>query len=297
MMSANTATILKQIDSFPSLPTTVSRVMEITGNPDSSASELMQAILPDLAMCACILKTANSAFFGRPRTVCSIQEAIVVLGFQEIRNIVLTQAMFNSFQKFRNTNKKNIDALWQHSLTCGLAARIIATHNRQSRHSPSQLYIAGLIHDIGKLIMLSALPNSYNQVFELAEKLRYSFFPEEEETFGISHDTAGMRLLNRWLFPEQFSFSAGYHHCPDRAPEGATFPLIIQMADILSHILQSGENLDGKELLELIHDFTPAVTQLWGHYDFNWQAEDIDIWLNELRASLEDESLFSLFNA
>ncbi len=297
MTAINSSNILKQIDSFPSLPTTVSRVMEITGNPDSSASELMQAILPDMAMCASILKTANSAFFGRPRAVCTIQEAIVVLGFQEIRNIVLTQAMFNSFQKFRNTNKKNIDDLWQHSLTCGLAARIIATHNRQSRHPPSQLYIAGLIHDIGKLIMLSALPNSYNEVYELTDTLRQSFFLKEEEAFGISHDTVGMRLLNRWLFAEQFCFSAGYHHCPDRAPDGETFPLIIHMADILSHILQTGKSCSGKELMELIHDFTPVITQLWVHYDLQWQAEDIDLWLNELRANLEDESIFSLFSA
>lgn len=296
MTPANITFILNQIDSFPSLPTTVTRVMEITGNPESSANDLMQAILPDQSMCVTILKTANSAFYGRPRTVASIEEAIVVLGFQEIRNIILTQAIFNSFQKFRNANKNGIDALWQHSLTCALAARVIATRTDRLRPSASQLYIAGLIHDIGKVLMLIALPNSSNQILELGERLRCSFFPEEVNKFGISHDTVGMRLLNRWLFPEQLCLAVGYHHCPDQAPQEATFPLTIQMADILSHILQSGEELDGEEIMKLIHDFAPGVIPLWGQYDLHWQAADIDIWLAELRAQLDDGALFNLFN-
>jgi len=296
MTPANITFILNQIDSFPSLPATVTRVMEITGNPESSANDLMQAILPDQSMCVAILKTANSAFYGRPRTVASIEEAIVVLGFQEIRNIILTQAIFNSFQKFRNTNKNGIDALWQHSLTCALAARVIATHNDRLRPSASQLYIAGLIHDIGKVLMLIALPNSSNQILELGERLRCSFFPEEVNKFGISHDTVGMRLLNRWLFPEQLCLAVGYHHSPDQAPQEATFPLIIQMADILSQVLQSGEKLDGEEIMKLIHDFAPAVIPLWERYDLRWQVADIDIWQAELKAKLDDGALFTLFN-
>lgn len=297
MTPVNFTSILNQIDTFPPLPATVTRVMEITANPESSANDLMQAILPDQSICAAILKTANSAFYGRPRTVTSIEQAIVVLGFQEIRNIILTQAVFNSFQKFRHTCKTGIDALWKHSLTCGLTARVITTHTAHIRHSPGQLYIAGLIHDIGKVPMLIAMPNSYNQVLELAERLRYSFFPEEEEVFGISHDMAGMHLLNRWLFSEQLCFAARYHHHPDQAPQGATFPLIIQMADILSHILLTGEELDGQEILKLIHDFTPEVMQLWEQYDFRWQAGNIDIWLDELKTRLDDGTLFNLFNS
>lgn len=298
MTAAAITSILHQIEAFPPLPATVTRVMEITANPDSSANDLMRAILPDQSMCAAILKTANSAFYGRPRTVCSIEEAIVVLGFQEIRNIILTQALFNSFQRFRSVRKAGIDALWQHSLTCGLSARVITVHSTHIRHAPGQLYIAGLIHDIGKVLMLIALPNNYSQVLELGERLRYSFFPEEEEAFGISHDTVGMRLLNRWLFPEPLCLAAGYHHDPALAPQhGATFPLIIQMADILSHVLLTREALDGQEILQLMHDFTPEVTRLWGQHDFRWQAGDIDIWLAEIRARLDDGSLFNLFDS
>ena len=287
------ASILNQIDSFPALPATVNRVIEITSNPKSSANDLMQAILPDQSICIAILKLANSAFFGRPRKVCSIEEAIVVLGFQEIRNIILTQAVFNSFQKFKNTKKQDIDALWQHSLTCGLAAKIIAAHT--TGYSPSQLFIAGLIHDMGKLPILMALPHSYSPEQGLSEQLQHSFFPEEEEKFGISHNVVGMRLLNRWFFPEQLCTSTGYHHRPDTAPGDAAFPLIVQMANILSYIVHDNE-ANGQEILGLIQKSSPESTLLWSRYNFHWQQEDIEIWLTALRTNLADGTLLTLFN-
>lgn len=288
--------ILQQIDSFPSLPATVNRVMEITANPESTANELMRAILPDQSMSIAILKLANSAFFGRPREVSSIEEAIVVLGFQEIRTIILTQAVFNSFQKLRNINKQEIDALWEHSLTCGLAAKIIATHT--NGYSPSQLFIAGLIHDMGKIAMLMAFPHSYSpQGQDFPERLRHSFFPDEEEKFGIGHDEVGMRLVNRWLFPESLCVAIGYHHRSDAAPGDSAFPLIVQMADMMSHAIHSQEVIDGQGFLRLIRDFSPDSIQLWGRYNFYWQEHDIDNWLTELRTSLKDGTLLNAFSA
>lgn len=294
MPPSSITTIISQIDSFPALPVTVSRVIEITGNPESSVQDLMEAILPDQSMCIAILKIANSAFFGSPRKVCSIEEAIITLGFHEIRNIVLTHAVFNSFQKFRNTCKQDVEALWQHSLTCGLAAKIIATHT--PGHAPSQFFIAGLIHDIGKLTILMALPNSYSPGPEFSGRLHLPHLTQEEEQLGISHDSVGMRLLNRWLFPEQLCFSAGYHHSPGSAPANAAFPLIIQMADILSHLVHRNEAVNGRELLDQVKYSTPKGDLLWSRYHLDWQPEDIESWLTDLRSNLEDGSLLHLFN-
>jgi HD-like signal output (HDOD) protein len=285
--------ILNQIDSFPALPATVNRVIEITGNPESSANDLMQAILPDQSMCIAILKLANSAFFGRPRKVYSIEEAIVVLGFHEIRNIILTQAIFNSFQKLKNIKKQDIDALWQHSLTCGLVAKIIATHT--TGYSPSKLFIAGLIHDMGKLVVLMVFPNGYSSTQGLREQFQHSVLPEEEK-FGIGHNTVGMRLLNRWLFPEELCTSTGYHHCPEAAPGNAAFPLIVHMANILSHIIHVNKTMSSQEILGLIQESSPKATSLWNIYNFNWQQEDIEIWLTTLRTDLADGTLLNIFD-
>lgn len=294
MPQLHTASAIKNSGPFPPLPGTVIRVLEITGNPESSAHELMQAILPDQSMCVAILKIVNSAFFGRPRKVSSIEEAVVVLGFLEVRNIVLTQAVFSSFRKFRSTNKHDIDALWQHSVTCGLAAKLIA--GRTSGYSPSHLFIAGLIHDIGKLTLLMAFPKSYSPAPETSGTLPFSLASEEESKYGISHANAGMHQLNRWLFPEQLCAATGYHHHPASAPDNAAFPLIVQMADILSHCLHSKETMTGREILDLINDLTPDSPLLWDRYNFHWQEEDIEQWLTELQADLTDGTLIDMFN-
>ncbi|MFH2121934.1 MAG: HDOD domain-containing protein [Pseudomonadota bacterium] len=294
MPHSDITSVLKHIDSFPPLPSTVIRVLEITGNPESSAHELMHAILPDQSMCVAILKITNSAFYGRPRKVSSIEEAVVVLGFQEIRNIILTQAVFTSFRKSSSTKKHDIDGLWLHSLTCGLAAKIIATHT--SGYSPSQLFIAGLIHDIGRLILLTNYPNYYSPVAELSEHLQLSLSSEEKATFGISHDKIGMRLLNRWLFPEQLCASTGYHHHPGTTPTNIDFSLIIQMADIVSHSVHSTEAIKGQDILDLIKRFRPESILLWSRYNFHWQEEDIDKWLTDLRSDLANGTLLNIFN-
>jgi len=150
------SSILKQVDSLPPLPATVSRVLAITADPESSADDLVNGILPDQAMCATILKFANSAFFGIPRDVATMSKAVNVLGFNEVHNIVLGKAVFNSFQKIGRENKKSINAFWSHSFSCGLAAKILA---KALRYSQSELFIGGLIHDIGKLILLISLPD------------------------------------------------------------------------------------------------------------------------------------------
>ena len=130
--------IIRQVDSFPALPATVNKVMEVTGNPESTAHDLMRAILPDQSMCATILKIANSAFFGMPREVATMEKAVVVLGFNEIRNIVLGKAVFTSFQKMPKQNREETNLFWEHSFTCGIAAKIIA---EQIGHAPAILRV------------------------------------------------------------------------------------------------------------------------------------------------------------
>lgn len=293
MLHSDIAALIKQTDSYPPLPRTVLRVLEITGDPESSAHELMQAILPDQSICVAILKIVNSAFFGHPRKVCSIEQAVIVLGFVEIRNIILAQAVFSSFHKFRKTNKEDIEALWQHSLTCALAAKIIATHI--TGYAPNQLFIAGLIHDIGKLTLLIAFPNYYNPLPEISGSLLHSA-AEEEEKFGISHSKAGMLQLNRWLFPEELCAVAGYHHNPAALPDNAGFPLIVQMANIISHCVTGPETMTSRQILDLINELSPESPLLWRRYNFDWHQDNIEEWLIALQTELADGTIINMFN-
>ena len=143
--------IREQMDAFPILPVTVVRIMEVTSNPESSANDLMQALLPDQSLCVTVLKLANSVLFGRPQRVDSLTTAIMVLGFKEVQSIALIKAIVNSFRELQMNNAAALEQFWVHSFHAAMAAKYIA---HDLRFSPNTFFMAGLIHDIGKLVML-----------------------------------------------------------------------------------------------------------------------------------------------
>jgi len=146
MSSENIVALTACIQSFPTLPTVVNRVMEITANPESSTTELMDVIRPDISLTAVILKTANSAFFGLSRKVSTLDQAITILGFKEIRNVVIARAVFDSFKHLKKDKQFNINSFWEHSFVCGIVAKVIA---QDMKYPANEFFIAGLIHDIG----------------------------------------------------------------------------------------------------------------------------------------------------
>jgi len=123
--------IEQQIEAFPLMSVTVSKVLEVTNNPESSANDLVKAILPDQIMCIAVLKIANSVLYGRPKQLDSLENAVTVLGFNEIQNIVLAKAAVKAFKQIPKAHQKEIDVFWDHAFTCGLVSKIIAEHINQ----------------------------------------------------------------------------------------------------------------------------------------------------------------------
>ncbi len=275
-------TILNQVDAFPALPATVSNVITITGNPESSAQDLMEAVLPDQAMCLTILKIANSAFFGLPRKVSTIDKAVMVLGFNEIRNIVLGKAVFNSFREAYRKNRELINIFWEHSFLTGLAAKIIA---EDIKISPSEAFIAGLIHDIGKLAILVSLNGDYSTVLESSSSDPVNAYLEEQELLSIGHDEVGYRLLKRWLFPKSLLYTTAYHHKPLDSEGESLFPAVIQIADRLSHLHRSMDEVEVSDLASFIDNQIPDVKKVWKDYDLEWNDSLFARWQQELLVS------------
>ncbi|WP_136808043.1 HDOD domain-containing protein [Desulfosediminicola flagellatus] len=280
MTSSKLATIVRQIDNFPALPATVNKVMEITSSSESTAKDLMLAILPDQSMCTTILKIANSAFFGIPRQVSTIERAVVVLGHAEIRNIVLGKAVFTSFQKLQKQDRQTTDLFWEHSFTCGLASKIIAEH---LGFPASEMFIAGLIHDIGKLAMLMTFPQDYSLLFEISEPHQFRTVIHEHEEYSTSHDEIGMKILKRWLFPTQLIAATGYHHNPEQAPSDIIYPLVVQLADMLSLMHCNPDNLEPSDIVTIFDDFLPECKELWLKNNLRWESEMLGQWFAQLQ--------------
>jgi HD-like signal output (HDOD) protein len=285
MIQPNLIAVNTQIDTLPPLPAIITKVMAVTANPESNANDLMEVILPDQSICSTILKVANSAFFGIPREVSSIERAVVVLGFEEIRNIVIGKAIFSAFPKMSKEQRLTVGLFWEHALTCGIAAKIIGSTFRMSA---SELFIAGLIHDIGKLALLLTFPNDYLLLREISSPGRLDSTSEEVSDYSISHDQVGLKLAKQWLLPEKLTMAIGYHHSPEKATSDVQYPLVIQVADILSLMYSSSDILIGEDVIKIFDDFLPDTKTLWSANGMELQPENLSRWFNELEKSREE---------
>lgn len=267
--------ILKTVDSLPVLPITVNNVMEVTNDPDASAQDLMNAVLPDQSMCISILKIANSALFGQPKQVKSIERAVMVLGFNEVQSIVLSKALLSAFSEYSKKHKDAIDGLWEHSFATGLIAKTIAEHV----NLPSgDLFIGGLIHDIGKLILFLTYPKEYDTSLWMTDLSHEELIHKEMQTFSIDHTMAGSELLKKWSFPNMLLKVVRFHHQPEGAEKGMGYPLIIQLADCLAHLSNSTHLLEYESLDSLVQSRLPGIKERWQQCGLQWNELVMESW-------------------
>jgi len=276
--------IITRIDSFPTLPSVVTNLIQLTSDPESTIDQLLGTIQRDPSLSVNILKFANSAFFGRVMGVSSLKEAVSVLGVSEIRNIVLAKAVFNSFRHVKNTELFDIQKFWEHSFLCGLTAKIIAA---DLKLNASDLFIAGLIHDIGKLVFCIEIPEKLIEAAEAQLDSPYKIYKNEKKNIGISHDKAGLMLLNKWLFPENLLMAVGYHHRPRHAEASSIFPVIIHVADMMIYQLKicMENDVDMNLAKTLVNHETVS---LLGSHNFQWDLNMVQNIADQLNLQKQD---------
>jgi putative nucleotidyltransferase with HDIG domain len=279
--------IEQQIESLPPLPTTVANVLAVTNDPESSANDLVKAILPDQAMCIAVLKIANSVLYGRPKKVSSLETAVTVLGFNEVQNIVLAKAAVQAFHPIFKTREQDLNVFWDHSFTCGLAARIVGEHI----NLPSgQFFVAGLLHDIGKLAMLLAFGKRYDSTQWLTGLSTATRLEAEKQNFSITHDIVGSRLLQRWQFPDNLITAVQYHHTSANAEKLQGYPLVIQLADLLSHIYMQPEKPNEHTLKAALATYLPNFQKQWQFMHLPWEDITLEEWFAWLKVDRENGS-------
>jgi putative nucleotidyltransferase with HDIG domain len=277
--------IEKHIDSFPVLPATVTRLLRVVSNPESSAQDVMETILPDQSLCLTILKFANSVLFGRPKRVDSLTQAVAFLGFDEVQNIALSKSLINSFGDLEKKHSVYLDTFWEHSFMCGMAARHIA-HDLRLREDVA--FTSGLIHDVGKLIILKSFEEEYLPQKWMTELSNEENLHEELELFSFTHDMVGGQLLEKWLFPENLITAVAYHHRPDKSSKEATFAYIVQLADILSFYSCNPVKLKDKNIWTCIHDTLPDIEEKWQSVGLNFTEDIVDNWYEWLLLNHEE---------
>lgn len=292
MLERKAELIREQMDALPILPSTVVRIMEVTSNPESSANDLMQALLPDQSLCVTVLKLANSVLFGRPQRVDSLTTAIMVLGFKEVQSIALIKAIVNSFRELQMNNSAALEQFWEHSFLAAMAAKYIAY---DLRFSPNTFFMAGLIHDIGKLVMLLTFGAEYDPALWLAPFSTRERLQAEQAQFGFHHATVGGQLLQQWHFPANLLAAVEHHHQPALAPVEQQCAQVVELADLLSFFCLRPD--DGTSpLLHRVEQLLPDLVLRWRSSGLGWDTAFLNRWFAQLCESQEQtRSLSSLF--
>lgn len=282
--------IKQNIDSFPVLPATVSRLMDVTNNPECSVQEIVGTIQADQSLCLTVLKIANSVLFGRPQRVDSLKMAVVILGFNEVQRIAMTKSLINSFGHLARKHKLAIDKFWHHSFVCGMAARIIAS---DLAFAPDIAFMGGLIHDVGKLIMLQTFEGAYLPEEWMAHFSKEEILNKELERFSFTHDMLGGALLQKWFFPKNLIAAVAYHHRPVGAAKEKSFAHIIQLADLLSFYCCNQELLGDDDIVKMVRIHLPEIDDEWQNLGLSLSAEAIASWFHWLINNHEQGSSLS----
>jgi len=215
---------LNDIQSLPTLPPIVSKLNEMVADEEITAVKLGKVIEKDQVLTSKLLKMVNSSFFGFPQRISTVSNAIVLLGFNVIKTLIVTSSIFEVMQA-------SDVGLFEHSLGCATACGIIAKM-RQIKN-PEEVSTAGLIHDLGKIVLRSELPDEYEAIVREARKEGLYMRQVEKKRLGVGHGEIGGMLARQWNLPERLVFPIEFHHKPELAPEYKEIAAIVHFSDIL----------------------------------------------------------------
>ncbi len=219
---------------LPTLPTVASKLISLTSKEETTMADIARLVSQDIALSAKILKVSNSAFYSFPQQIGSIQQAVSVLGINAVRSLVLSFS-FLSMKKGKAETRFDFKKFWERSLASAVAAKLIL--ERVKGADTEEIFVAGLLQNLGELILARTFPSEYNDVLQVIEDKQYDSIGAEESTFGINHSFIGAEVAKSWGFPEILVLPIQHHHEPDKCTSKDTKIQYSVKATYLSDIL------------------------------------------------------------
>ncbi len=216
--------LVTQIKSIPCLPDLYLQVVEELKSPNASTQRVGQIITKDIGMSAKLLQLVNSAFFGLRRRVNDPAQAASLLGLDILKSVVLMMQVFSQMNQALPEGW-SLESLWDHSLRVARGSQLMAKHVQVDKKSVDDAFMAGLFHDLGKLVLAANLPEKYKEVMTLNEVHRVDMLEAERQVLGGTHEEVGAYLLGLWGFSDSLIEAAGFHHRPSDSL-GKTFTVL-----------------------------------------------------------------------
>jgi HD-like signal output (HDOD) protein len=274
------------INLLPPLPSIMSDLIAALNNEDVDFAGFAKIVSRDPSMAMNVLKIANSAFFGLPRQVGSVEQAIRMLGVTEISSLCISCGAAQALKPPKGVKTVDLHRFWRHSVATGVIAKVLTHKLKLGRWD--NLYLAGLIHDIGSIVLDRFKHDVYAEILDLTQEENITMLEAEERLMGASHDMVGAWLMEKWKFSDVFVDVAKFHHhVSSAAQQHRMVVAIVSLADLLARLTQHG--FDGNMNGVIIED-TEAFKVLLKR---NPHLADLDIvkfvWdLEEVNAEIED---------
>ncbi|MCD6166955.1 HD family phosphohydrolase [candidate division KSB1 bacterium] len=238
MNSKNLLAVVNRIQNLPTLPEVVEKVLALVDDPETSTANLAKIISNDQALMSKVLKVVNSAYYGLPRKISTLTQATVILGFNTIKNLVLTASVFSTFGSDGVQKRFSRADFWAHSLGCATGCKILSKRIRFGL--PEEAFVAGLIHDMGKVVIDQFLPQDFGAILDLVDSEKIRIIDAEKKVLGVDHTQIGQWLAEKWNLPPHLVAAIAYHHAPQFAGENKKIVAIVHLSDAIARLEHLG---------------------------------------------------------
>ena len=266
---------LKQIKNLPTLPGIVGKLSKMADDPDTTTEQMGRVLSKDHILAAKLLMLVNSAFYGFPQKISSLSSAIILLGFNVIKSLIISASIFELMES------EDLE-LWEHSLGCAVVCNVLA--KRLEINDPEEVSTAGLIHDIGKVAIKIELPKEHGQIEKLVAENNIAMREAELKVLGLNHAEVGGWLAKSWNLPDKLVEPIACHHAPMEAREEKLATAIIHFSDIMIRGMGYGH---GKDIW-----VPPLSKKAWDLLGLT--PADLDEVIDEVEEKLWDVKGFSL---
>ena len=227
--------VLKRVNDIPSLPQFVIETLKKLDDPKSSAADVANKLSRDEGLVIRVLRLANSAYYGLSRRISSVSEAISFLGFKTVKSIVLAASVYKFMDSSFTGYALDRGDLWKHSQSVASTARFLATHVKGV--DPEEAYIAGMVHDIGKIVLNDYVRFGYSIIIRLVEEEQLPFTDAEKQVLGFDHAQVGGLVIEQWNLPEIYMYTTSNHHSPAALPEDMQeYRLVVDVVHVANAI-------------------------------------------------------------
>ncbi len=278
--------VIKKIESLPTLPIISQKIMELVGNENTSFKDLVAIIEKDQSLTLKILKVANSSFYSFLNKVTSLESALVKLGFNEVKAIVLGISIYRFFSDM-NGDGFDRKLFWEHAIICSQIAKYLNLHFRLP--NDDSLFLSGLIHDMGKIVVDQFLHEEFRQIIEALSFEETTFSKAEKKILGTTHYQISAKLLKQWKFPKKVIFQVLYHHAPWYAKDYEANSIIIYLSNILTKM--AGYTCHPAEKKLTPEEFAKSSEmQYINKCGFELDYETLRNLINNIREYIQDEA-------